>query len=68
MLAKKSKSFLEAVEDMTDESIDTLPDEDTKAVFIPEGTDEDYEKFVRDHIHGWKEVDKRINDLMKHGK
>lgn len=44
-LSKKDKTSLDK---LTNEQIDALPDEDTRAVFISEGTHEDYEEQVKE--------------------
>lgn len=63
-LSKKSKGFQEMLETLTDDDIQALPDEDTKAVFLSEGTDAEYDDYVRKEINGWKVFDQKIDKII----
>lgn len=59
-LTKKDERFIEFLDKITEEDIKSIPDEETKATFIDFGTEEEYDKFKREEIDGWKAVMSRI--------
>jgi len=64
-LSRKSKGFQEFLTTVTNEELQSIPDEETKATFLPDGTEEEYDKWVREEIHGWKHFDRMIDKLIK---
>lgn len=52
-LSKKDKASLEQ---LTDKQIEELPDEDTKAVFISSGSEEEFKEFENEQNFGSKKI------------
>lgn len=61
-LTKKDKKLLDALDDLTDKEIMELPDEDTKGTFFPQGTEKDYEEFLKEE-NGLKPWYDKIRNL-----
>jgi len=63
-LSKKSKVFQEILEHLDDEDIRAIPEEETKAVFLSDMTDDEYNDYVRSEVKGWKVVDDKIRKIL----
>ncbi len=55
-LWKLSKKDSKAIEDLLDEQINSLPNEDEKAFFIGQGTEEEYKEFQNEEKFGVKRI------------
>lgn len=64
-LSKKSKGFQEFVQNVTDEQLSSVPDEETKATFFSDGTEDEYKDWVRKERDGWKVFDKMVAELTR---
>ena len=63
-LSKKSKGFQEVLEHLDDEDIRAIPEEETKAIFLSDMTDEEYDEYVRSEVKGWKVFDEKIKKII----
>lgn len=63
-LSKKSKGFQEILEHLDDEDIRAIPEEETKAIFLSDMTDDEYDEYVRSEVKGWKVFDEKIRKII----
>ena len=56
-LSKKDKKALDMLENLTPEQLAEVPDEEDKAVFFSQGTEQDFIEFEREEtgLKGWYE-------------
>lgn len=67
-LSKKNKPFLDALSETPLEHLSAIPDEDTKAVFMKDMTESEYQEYLHNEVHGWSKFNKHVADIIKNGK
>ncbi len=65
IISKKSKAFTDFLSNVTDEDLKSIPDENTKASFFSDGTEDEYKEWVRKEVHGWSKFDKMVSELTR---
>ena len=55
-LTKKNKTFAEFIDNISEREIKAIPDENEKAEFIHFGTQDQFNKYQREEVQGWRNI------------